>query len=251
MPKVATQKYYAVLNGRRGPRIYHTIDEYREALDGLSGAVGKKFYSLEKAEEWLRNPDSGRKKSKKNSKSRRRYPDSSTLWTEFDGDPKPGSSKADAAVQVITADACVQTDEPFECEAPPVRIRGSPPPLPTPRGSPEREYPTPAASLPPELANARPDEVAAANLPAAANAIELSPEQRLVLDMVKTGKNVFFTGPAGTGKSVLLREIIKVFKDRKLEMIQQGADKNDPIEVEITAPTGARVVQLFYLLFDG
>ena len=36
-------------------------------LDGLSGAVGKKFYSLEKAEEWLRNPDSRRKKGKKNS----------------------------------------------------------------------------------------------------------------------------------------------------------------------------------------
>ncbi|KAL1761009.1 hypothetical protein FB107DRAFT_255782, partial [Schizophyllum commune] len=250
MPKVATQKYYAVLNGRRGPRIYHTIDEYREALDGLSGAVGKRFYSLEKAEEWLRNPDSGQKKSKKN-KSRRRYPDSSTLWTEFDDDPrKPGSSKVDAAVQVITADACVQTEEPFECDDSPVRIQGSPPPLPTPRGSPEREYPTPAASVPPELDNARPDEVAAANLPAVSNVIELSPEQRLVLDMVKTGKNVFFTGPAGTGKSVLLREIIKVFKDRKLEMVRQGADKNDPIEVEITAPTGTCVLQLFYLLFD-
>ena len=123
--------------------------------------------------------------------SRRRYPDSSTLWMEFDDDPKPGSSKADAAVQVITADACVQTDEPFEFDDSPVRIQGSPPPLPTPRGSPEREYPAPAASVPPELVNVRPDEVAAANLPAVPNVIELSPEQRLVLDMVKTGKNVF------------------------------------------------------------
>lgn len=39
--------------------------------------------------------------------------------------------------------------------------------------------------------------------------IQLSPEQQQVLNMVKTGKNVFFTGSAGTGKSVLLREIIK------------------------------------------
>ena len=38
--------------------------------------------------------------------------------------------------------------------------------------------------------------------------IQLSPEQREVLDVVKSGKSVFFTGAAGTGKSVLLREII-------------------------------------------
>lgn len=58
--------------------------------------------------------------------------------------------------------------------------------------------------------------------------IQLSPEQQHVLDMVKQGKSVFFTGSAGlssdfareihhliekrsgTGKSVLLREIIKL-----------------------------------------
>lgn len=39
--------------------------------------------------------------------------------------------------------------------------------------------------------------------------MQLSSEQRHVLEMVKRGKNVFFTGSAGTGKSVLLREIIK------------------------------------------
>ncbi|THV06110.1 hypothetical protein K435DRAFT_626600, partial [Dendrothele bispora CBS 962.96] len=41
--------------------------------------------------------------------------------------------------------------------------------------------------------------------------IELSPEQSRVLEKVRSGKNVFFTGSAGgTGKSVLLREIIKL-----------------------------------------
>ncbi|KAL7285782.1 hypothetical protein ACG7TL_000891 [Trametes sanguinea] len=48
--------------------------------------------------------------------------------------------------------------------------------------------------------------------------IQLSPEQQAALNMVKQGKNVFFTGSAdwdciydiGTGKSVLLREIIKL-----------------------------------------
>lgn len=38
---------------------------------------------------------------------------------------------------------------------------------------------------------------------------DLSEDQRLVLDKVKRGDSVFFTGAAGTGKSVLLREIIR------------------------------------------
>jgi ATP-dependent DNA helicase PIF1 len=39
--------------------------------------------------------------------------------------------------------------------------------------------------------------------------VVLSPEQTKVLQMVQRGRSVFFTGSAGTGKSVLLREIIK------------------------------------------
>lgn len=38
--------------------------------------------------------------------------------------------------------------------------------------------------------------------------MKLTPEQSQVLGMVKDGKNVFFTGSAGCGKSVLLRAII-------------------------------------------
>lgn len=38
--------------------------------------------------------------------------------------------------------------------------------------------------------------------------MKLSPEQQQVFNKVKAGENVFFTGSAGTGKSVLLREII-------------------------------------------
>ncbi|KAI0793363.1 PIF1-like helicase-domain-containing protein, partial [Abortiporus biennis] len=45
--------------------------------------------------------------------------------------------------------------------------------------------------------------------------IKLSKEQRDVLEMVKSGRNVFFTGSAGTGKSVLLREIIKHCLEQK------------------------------------
>ncbi|EPQ61104.1 hypothetical protein GLOTRDRAFT_13920, partial [Gloeophyllum trabeum ATCC 11539] len=46
--------------------------------------------------------------------------------------------------------------------------------------------------------------------------IKLSPEQETVLRMVEEGKSVFFTGSAGTGKSVLLREIIRSCRRRGL-----------------------------------
>lgn len=58
----------------------------------------------------------------------------------------------------------------------------------------------------------------------------LSQEQRQVLDLVvESGKSVFFTGSAGTGKSVLLREIITVLR-------KKYARESD--RVAITASTG-------------
>ncbi|EUC55635.1 DNA helicase (PIF1), putative [Rhizoctonia solani AG-3 Rhs1AP] len=59
--------------------------------------------------------------------------------------------------------------------------------------------------------------------------ITLSYEQSQILDIVKKGSNIFFTGSAGTGKSVLLREIIKAL--RKKHGKAQDA-------VAITASTG-------------
>lgn len=58
----------------------------------------------------------------------------------------------------------------------------------------------------------------------------LSDEQNMVLDLVaKKNKSVFFTGSAGTGKSVLLREIIKEMRYKH---------KKDPDHVAVTASTG-------------
>lgn len=56
----------------------------------------------------------------------------------------------------------------------------------------------------------------------------LSAEQRGVIDMLKSGKSVFFTGSAGTGKSVLLRSAIQELK----QLYQQ------PDNVAVTASTG-------------
>ena len=58
----------------------------------------------------------------------------------------------------------------------------------------------------------------------------LSDEQKSVLNLVaQQGKSVFFTGSAGTGKSVLLRETIKILRDKF---------KREPDRVAVTASTG-------------
>lgn len=61
-------------------------------------------------------------------------------------------------------------------------------------------------------------------------AISLTEEQRHVLDLVvNKNKSVFFTGPAGTGKSVLMRAIINDLKKKYAK---------DPERVAVTASTG-------------
>lgn len=58
----------------------------------------------------------------------------------------------------------------------------------------------------------------------------LSDEQKSVLELVtERNKSVFFTGSAGTGKSVLLRDIIRAMRDRY---------KREPDRVAVTASTG-------------
>ncbi|KAJ5107244.1 ATP-dependent DNA helicase PIF1 [Penicillium angulare] len=60
--------------------------------------------------------------------------------------------------------------------------------------------------------------------------IALSDEQTAVLDaVVDRGKSIFFTGSAGTGKSVLMREIIKKLRIKY---------KREPDRVAVTASTG-------------
>lgn len=58
----------------------------------------------------------------------------------------------------------------------------------------------------------------------------LSDEQKGVLDaVVEKGKSIFFTGSAGTGKSVLMREIIKQLRNKY---------KREPDRIAVTASTG-------------
>ena len=63
----------------------------------------------------------------------------------------------------------------------------------------------------------------------ASGSISLSQEQNHVLKLAQEGKSLFYTGSAGTGKSVLLREIIKALRKKYVAI----ADA-----VAVTASTG-------------
>lgn len=54
--------------------------------------------------------------------------------------------------------------------------------------------------------------------------IKLSPQQEHVLELVKSGQNVFFTGSAGVGKSVLLRHIVKALEEMSYQSYDSGED---------------------------
>ena len=42
--------------------------------------------------------------------------------------------------------------------------------------------------------------------------MEFSPEQQKVMDAVLAGKSIFYTGPAGTGKSFMLQQIVDALR---------------------------------------
>ena len=53
----------------------------------------------------------------------------------------------------------------------------------------------------------------------------LSSSQLEILDRIVKGENFFFTGSAGTGKSVLLRAIISEYQQREYEERQEAEQK--------------------------
>jgi ATP-dependent DNA helicase PIF1 len=59
--------------------------------------------------------------------------------------------------------------------------------------------------------------------------ISLSQEQNYILKLAQEGKSLFYTGSAGTGKSVLLREIIKALRKKYVNALDA---------VAVTASTG-------------
>jgi ATP-dependent DNA helicase PIF1 len=62
---------------------------------------------------------------------------------------------------------------------------------------------------------------------------QLTDEQNLIIETVLKGKSLFFTGSAGTGKSFLLRTLIKILEDKKSDL-----------KLFITASTGIAAVNV-------
>ena len=67
------------------------------------------------------------------------------------------------------------------------------------------------------------------------DAAGLSPEQRHVVEAVLSGHSVFFTGPAGSGKSHVLSTIVRLLEDERYA-IKNHSGK--PRKIAITATTG-------------
>ena len=87
-----------------------------------------------------------------------------------------------------------------------------------------------AGAIPPATRQRAMEAVAAAEVPAD---VALSGEQALVLGLILAGESVFFTGAAGTGKSLILRVLSDVIhRQRRSE------------EVFFTAPTGIAAVNV-------
>ncbi|KAK1835218.1 PIF1-like helicase-domain-containing protein [Podospora conica] len=87
-----------------------------------------------------------------------------------------------------------------------------------------------AASKPEATAEDMREAVKISTSKAKVNAIALSSEQEHIKKLVvEKGQSVFFTGPAGTGKSVLMRAIIAEFKKKFVR---------EPERLAVTASTG-------------
>jgi len=172
-------------------------------VEGFSEAAFRSFPSHAEAETWIYE-QRDREIREENARLRREYPD-----TDED-ESETGEQHGGSYPQLSQHNTGLGVDYP-DLDALPARLSahgvsraGAPPYVSSPETTPSSSFAT-EQSLEP--------------------LIDLSPEQERVLSLVKQGHNVFFTGPAGSGKSLILKHM-----KRHLDSIGKT--------YAITAPTG-------------
>ncbi|KAI0697138.1 PIF1-like helicase-domain-containing protein [Cytidiella melzeri] len=177
MSKAGRRKWYAVRTGWDGPRIYDSWEETKKSVLRFRGAQFKSFLSRAQAEEWL---EEFRKHS---------------LPPEL-----VGQSDTPAVLDIRTTS--------LDGEAMPLDDKDA-----------EMSDASNAEPNSSDSSTLTPGDASPAVEPAdppSKSEVKLSPEQQHVLNLVKSDTSVFFTGSAGTGKSILLRAIIQWCKDEGL-----------------------------------
>ncbi|CUS12476.1 unnamed protein product [Tuber aestivum] len=176
------QKFYAVYKGRN-PGIFDDWVETRLQVEGFSDATFKAFPSHAEAESWIYE-QRDKEIRQENARLERDYPDT-------DDDPDAGEQRGSSYPPLPQDNTGLKVDYP-DLDALPARLnaRGGDGP-----GAPP--YVSPPERTPPSFTPRQNPE----------HLCPLKPEQERVLALVKQGHNVFFTGPAGSGKSLILKHI--------------------------------------------
>lgn len=194
-------------------------NECEQHIKGFSGAVHQSFSTKNLAERWLRELLAADVEVE-NIRLSKLYPSSSQSTNdnvrseESESEVEIEGYKNSILLNYPSLDKLISPLQP-QCsgslpivpEEEPIYISSSPPPAPDDTQVPFQEV------------NELDDED---NRPPS---IDLSPEQERVLNLVLEGKNVFFTGPAGSGKTLVLQHI-----RYRLNALGKG--------FAVTAPTG-------------
>ncbi|RPA97336.1 hypothetical protein L873DRAFT_1127554 [Choiromyces venosus 120613-1] len=171
------RKFYAVYRGRNSG-IFDDWDETRLQVEGFSEALFKGFPSHAEAELWIyeqRDKDI----RDENARLEREYPDT-------DGDESNEEHHGSSCPEFSQQNTGLRVDYP-DIDALPARLGAY--------GAGAPSYVSTAESTS-AIPKKKPESL-----------IPLSTDQERVLFLVKQGHNVFFTGPAGSGKSLILGHI--------------------------------------------
>ncbi|KAF8446333.1 hypothetical protein L210DRAFT_2970400 [Boletus edulis BED1] len=152
-----SRRYYAVRIGRQGPRLYDNYPEFAAATLGLSGSSGKGFDNIYDAQEWLTGY----------------LIPMASIQTNINVNLNVSDGRNISAATPMSTSTFSVPQQAFSNDSVPGldRVQG----------------------LPREPAEVKDDP----SIPVGEPAVELSDEQNNILQMVKSGRNIFFTGAAG------------------------------------------------------